>query len=177
MVISMSPSLVGQSTAVMYGTSPKWPNRRLVVKISLVDNFRVSEREFMDKAVWEAMKPGHEWPLIHLPRFFYVEDVKDPTYRSVQELFETARFMKGEYTYERLQMRIVVQEPLESLKPLTKVKDIGQVMLGVACGTCPPGFSISAHLHRYSPSVALRPRWDPSWRSKSQQYHVPHRRG
>jgi len=41
-VISMSCWLVGRSTAVMYGTSPKWPDRRLVVKISWVDNFRAS---------------------------------------------------------------------------------------------------------------------------------------
>jgi len=70
----------------------------------------------MDKTVEEATKPGQEWVLNHLPRFFYVEDVKDPTYRSVQQLFETARFTNGEYTYERLQLGVVVQEPLESLK-------------------------------------------------------------
>jgi len=43
MVVSMSLSLVGRSTAVMYGTSPKWPNRQLVVKISWVDDSRVSD--------------------------------------------------------------------------------------------------------------------------------------
>ena len=135
-VISMCSSLVGRSTAVMYGTSPKWPNRQLVIKISWVDDFRVSEREFMDKAVGEAMKPGQEWALNHLPRFFYVEDVKDQTYRSVQELFENAWFTNGEYTYQRREMRIVVQEPLDSLKTLMNVRDIGQVMLDVACGRC-----------------------------------------
>ena len=136
-VISMSLSLVGRSTAVIYGTSPEWPNRQLVVKISWVDDFRVSEREFMDKAVEEAMRPGHEWALDHLPRFFYVEDVKDQTYGSVQELFKNARFVGREYTYERRQMRIVVQEPLDSLKALTNAKDIGQAMLDVACGRRP----------------------------------------
>ena len=148
-VISMCSSLVGRSTAVMYGTSSKWPNRQLVIKISWVDDFRVSEREFMEKAVEETMKPEQEWALNHLPRFFYVEDVKDQTCRSVQELFENAWFANGEYTYQRREMRIVVQEPLDSLETLTNVRDIGQVMLDVACGTCP--------LHRfldYSPLTA-----------------------
>ena len=148
-VISISPSLVGRSTAVMYGTSSKWPNRRLVVKISWVDNSLVSEREFMDKAVEEAMKPGHEWALNHLPRFFYVDYVDDPTYRSVQELLENGKFTDGrEYIYERRQMRIVVQEPLESLKTPTNVKDAGQLMLDVACGTyqLPPPFLVGCPL-------------------------------
>ena len=91
----MGSSLVGRSIAVMYGTSLKWPNRRLVIKISWVDDFRVSKQDFMDKAVEEATKPGHEWALNHLPRFFYVEDVDDPTYGSVQELFENTRFVNG----------------------------------------------------------------------------------
>ena len=137
MAISMSSSLVGRSTAVVYGTSPKWPSRRLVVKISWVDDFRVSEREFMDKAVEEAAKPGHEWALDHLPRFYYVEDIDDPTYRSVQELLENARFTNGGNTYERRRMRIVVQEPLDPLRTLTSAKEVGQVMLDVACSTLP----------------------------------------
>lgn len=134
-VISMAPSLVGRSTVVMDGTSPKWPDRQLVVKISWVDDFRASEQEFMDKAVEEGTKSGHEWTLNHLPQFFYAEDVDDPTYRSVHELFENARFVNKEYTYGRRQMRIVVQEPLEPLETLTNVKDVGQVILDAACGT------------------------------------------
>ena len=63
----MFPSLVGQSMGVMYGTSPKWPNSRLVVKVSWVDDYRVSEREFMDRAAEEATKSRHEWALNHLP--------------------------------------------------------------------------------------------------------------
>ena len=176
-VISMSPSLVGRSTGVMYGTSPKWPNSRLVVKVSWVDDYRVSEQEFMDKAAEEATKPGHEWALNHLPRFFYVEDVNDLTDTSVRELFKVACLTNKEYTYERRQMRFVVQEPLHPFKTLTNVKDVGQVMLDVACGTCHPHSPITSHSHRFSPSVALRQSWDPPRGSKPQQYHVSHCRG
>jgi len=137
-VISMSPSLVGRSTAVMHATSAKWPNSRLVVKISWVDESRVSEQEFMDRAVEEATKSGHGWALDHLPRFFYAEDINDPSYRSVRELFKVARLVNRKYTYEGRRMRIVVQEPLHSIKTLTNVRDVGQVMLDVACGECPP---------------------------------------
>ncbi|KAF9648771.1 hypothetical protein BDM02DRAFT_2074741 [Thelephora ganbajun] len=84
-VISRAHSLVGRSTGVIHGTSTKWPNAQLVIKISWVDDFRISEREFMDKAIEEAEKPGHGWALNHLPRFFYAEDVEDPRYRSVQK--------------------------------------------------------------------------------------------
>lgn len=134
--ISMSPSLVGRSTAVMYGMSPRWPGSRVVVKISWVDEARISEEEFMDKAVEEATNLEHEWALNHLPRFYCVEDVKDPTDASVQELFKVTRFANRDYAYERRQMRIVVQEPLHSLKTLANVRDIGQVMLDVACSAC-----------------------------------------
>ena len=136
--ISMTPSLVGRSTAVMHGTSSKWPKSRLVVKVSWVDDSRIPEHEFMDKAVEEARKPGHEWALNHLPRFFYVEDINDQTDRSVQELFKAARFANKEYAYEKRQMRIMVQECLHRLKTLANVNDIGQVMLDVTCGGCPP---------------------------------------
>ena len=50
----MFPSLVGQSMGVMSGTSPKWPNSRLVVKVS-----------------WGG--PSTTSP------FFYVEDANDLT--------------------------------------------------------------------------------------------------
>ena len=57
-VISMSASLVGWLTVVMHDMSPKWLNCRLVAKISWVGDYRVSEWEFVDKAVEEATKPG-----------------------------------------------------------------------------------------------------------------------
>ena len=97
--VSLSPSLVGRSTAVVHGTSGEWPDLRVVVKISWVDEARISEREFMNKAAEGAAKSGHEWATNNLPRFLCVEDVDDPTDRSVQELFKTARFANREYTY------------------------------------------------------------------------------
>ena len=106
--VSLSPSLVGRSTAVVHGTSGEWPDSRVVVKTSWVDEARVSEREFMDKAA----KSGQEWATNHLPRFLYAEDVDDPTDRSVQELFKMARFANREYT------------------------DAGQIMVDVACSAC-----------------------------------------
>jgi len=134
--IYLYPLLVGRSTMVVYGMSSRWPESRVVVKISWVDGCRVSEKEFMDKAVEEATKSGHEWALNHLPRFFYAEDVNDPTYRSVQELFKMAHFANREYTYRQRQMRIVVQEPLHPLDTLGNVRDIGQVILDTTCGVC-----------------------------------------
>jgi len=82
--ISMCSSLVGRSTAVMYGTSPKSPNRQC-------DHDQLGGplpcfRGSIGKAVEKATKPGNERALNHFPRFFCVEDVQDPTYRSVQEL-------------------------------------------------------------------------------------------
>ena len=92
----MSPSLVGRPTAVMYGTSPRWPKSRAVVKIGWVDGARISEKEFMDKAFEEVTNPEHEWALNHLLRFYCVEDVKDSTDASVEELFKAARFTNRE---------------------------------------------------------------------------------
>jgi hypothetical protein len=52
----------------------------------------------MGKAV-EATESGCEWALKHLPRFFYVEDVRDPTDRSVQGLSKMERFANRKYIY------------------------------------------------------------------------------
>lgn len=153
--VSLFPSLVGRSTAVMYGTSPEWPNSQLVVKISWVEDSRVSEQELMEKAVQEAARPGHEWALNHLPRFCYVEDVSDQTDASVRDLFKKSRIKNYEYTYQRRLMRIVVQEPLHPLTMLASTRDVGQVMLDVASGACLPGLSVHIRLHQSSPSVAL----------------------
>ena len=116
--ISLSSALVGRSTVVAHGKSAMRPELSVVVKISWVDNYRISEKGFMDKAVEEAGKPGHEWALNHLPRFLHVEDVEDPTYRSVQELFKTRTFANGKHAYERRQMRVIVQELLHPLRSL-----------------------------------------------------------
>ena len=156
--IYASHILVKRATGVMYGTSPTWPGSPLVVKISWVKASLVSEQDFMDKATEEAGKPGHEWALNHLPRFFYVEDVHDPTYRSVDELLKNARFKNGEYTYVRHKMRVMVQEPLQPLETLTNVKDVGQVLLDVACSkypSLPSGVSGAVHLRGFSSSMAL----------------------
>jgi hypothetical protein len=73
-----------------------WPDSRLMINTSWVDEFLVSEREFLDKVVEEAEKPGHEWALNHLPQYFYVEDVGGPTAKSVRE------FLNEEYTYRNI---------------------------------------------------------------------------
>jgi hypothetical protein len=137
--ISRDPAMVGRSTVVLNATSDQWGKHKLVVKISWPTSGRVPETDFLEKA--KAMAKGdHAWAKNHLPQVFYAEDVvfdSGSTLESVARLFEDAEFVNGHYVYERRTLRIIIQERLSPLKSLTNVKDIGQVFLDVACGTCP----------------------------------------
>ena len=55
-----------------------------------------------------------------------------------QRLFENAKIANGDFVYEWRTLQIIIQERLYPLKSLTNVKDIGQVLLDVACGACVP---------------------------------------
>jgi hypothetical protein len=137
-VISHEPSLVGRATAVLHGTSSNWKKRDLVVKISWPGSNRAVESELLREATSKANSTiDNEWALNHLPKVLYAQDVvfdSDSTYERVASLFDDAKIDNGEYTYERRTLRIIIQERLYPLKELTKVKDVGQVLLDVACG-------------------------------------------
>lgn len=51
--------------------------------------------------------------------------------------FRKSKAVNGKYVYERRTLRIIIQERFYSLKSLASARDIGQVLLDVACGTCP----------------------------------------
>ena len=144
-VISHEPSLVGRSTAVLHATSPKWKDKKLVVKISWPGAGRSSETEFLEKAIKEAKQTPCGWAVNHLPGLLFDLDVNfdsDSTHGKVASMFEDAKFVNGEYTYERRVLRIIVQEELYALKTLTDANEIAQVLLDIACSTyfhSPPG--------------------------------------
>ena len=169
--------MVRRSTLVLKATSKQWPDKPLVVKISWPTSNRASETEFIKLANGKA-KGKHEWAAKHLPQVHYAEDVlfsADSTFESVACLFDNAKFADDskDYVYERRTLRIIIQERLYPLKLLASVKDIGQVLLDIACGTCSSASRpMSTHHSSFSPSLALRTCWDPSSRSESQQHHV-----
>ena len=137
-VVSRDPAVVERSTLVINGKSARWPGRPLVVKISWPTSDRASETTFLKKAS-EMAKGDHAWAANHLPRLYYAEDVEflpDSTLGSVARLFQIAKSVNGDYVYEPRILRIIIQERLYPLKSLDNVKDIGQVFLDVACGTC-----------------------------------------
>ena len=116
--------------------SDKWENIKLVVKVSWPSSGRVSETEFLRKAIDEAEKTDGKWATKHLPNVLYSKDVVfdlDSTLDSVARLFENAEFATGDYKYERRTLRVIVQERLTPLKKLKGVKDIGQVFVDIAC--------------------------------------------
>ena len=55
------------------------------------------------------------------------------TLEPVARLFDNAGSINGRFKCGRRILRVIIQERLHPLKPLTKVKDIGQVFLDVAC--------------------------------------------
>ena len=139
-VISRDPAMVGRSTVVLNATSEKWPNIPLVVKISWPTSGRVSEAAFLNKAR-DLTEKGHAWAANHLPNVYHTEDVvfgPDSALGWVAALFKNAGFLDEDegYVYEERTLRIIIQERLYTLKSLRNVKDIGQVLLDVACGAC-----------------------------------------
>ena len=138
-VISHEPSLAGRSTAVLHAKSPKWKNTNLVVKISWPGSEREAEHEFLEEATSKARETAKDrWALKHLPRVLHAQDVifgPDSTHEKVASAFDGGEIVNGEYRYERRILRIIIQERLHPLKKLTRVKDIAQVLLDVACGT------------------------------------------
>jgi len=99
----------------------------------------------------------HAWAANHLPQVHYAEDVifpSDSTLESVACLFENGEFTNGDFVYERRTLWIIIQEQLYPLKSLANVKDIGQVLLDVACGECIPSafqllFTYPVLVHRW----------------------------
>ena len=164
-VIFRNPAVIGRSTVVLKATSGRWPQNNLAVKVSWPSSGRVSEGDFIEKAIKEAKQTDGEWAIKHLPRLFFDRQIyfdKDSTCELVAELFKDAEFASGNYVYERRLLRIIIQEELYPLRSLSNVKDIGQVFVDVACGTSPFPFLIDVHLFHSSSPLALRCPWDPS---------------
>ena len=137
-VISRDPAMVGRSTVVLKATSDEWKGVPLVVKISWPTSGRVPETAFLKEASDKA-KDEHAWAANHLPKVYHTEDVvfePDSTLGSVAALFKDGKIVHGDHVYEPRTLRIIVQEELHTLRSLGNVKDIGQVLLDVAGGTC-----------------------------------------
>jgi len=143
-VISRDPAMIGRSTVVLNATSDMWQREGehipLVVKISWPACSRRAETEFLSVASNRA-KDEHEWASKHLPCMYYSEDVvpaPGSTLENVACLFDKPQFGANNrsYVYERRTLRIIIQERLHAFKSLGSVKDIGQVLVDVACGTC-----------------------------------------
>jgi len=185
-VISRDPAMIGRSTVVLNATSDKWKiNGKyipLVVKISWPTSNRESETKFLEKASKEA-KGEHAWATKHLPHLYYSEDVvpaPGSTLENVARLFDKPEFGKNKriHVYERRTLRIIIQERLYAFKSLGSVKDVGQVLVDVACGMYPSAFrQSSTQSGACSSSMAVQVCRDPSPRPQSQQHHVAVHRG
>jgi hypothetical protein len=163
--ISRDPAIIGKSTVVLEATSDRWPGVELVVKISWPDSERARETDLLKKANDEAEKTAGKWATKHLPRVFYAMDIvfyENSAIESVARLFRDAEVTHRKFVYERRTLRVIVQERLYPLKSLTNVRDIGQVILDVACGVYHFRFSITLHLLHFSSLLALRLPRDPS---------------
>ena len=175
-VISRDPAMVGRSTVVLNATSDGWQVKGkdipLVVKISWPTSTREPETNFL-KVASDKAKGKHAWASKHLPHVYYAEDIvfgSDSTLESAAHLFDEPKFggNNKSYVYERRTLRIIIQERLHPFKSLARVKDIGQVLLDVACGTCLSGFRQSAaHSGASSSSLAAQICGDPSPRPQS----------
>jgi len=155
--ISRDPAAVGRSTAVVEGTSGKWSETELVIKVSWPGSGRVPETHFLEEACKEAKKTENKWAVNHLPQMLHARDVAfepESTLGKVALLFQAAELVDGEFEYECRTLRVIIQEQLYSLKLLKNVKDIGQVFVDIACSTCvclsfPLLYPYTSSVHRW----------------------------
>ena len=88
-------------------------------------------------SVRQQVNVEHAWAANHLPKVHHVEDIvfaPETTLGSVAAMFKDGKFVgKRRYAYEPRTLRIIVQEELHTLRSLGSVKDIGQVLVDVAC--------------------------------------------
>ncbi|KAF9789670.1 hypothetical protein BJ322DRAFT_1178457, partial [Thelephora terrestris] len=127
---------IGRSTVVLKAMSDQWPKKKLVVKVSWPTTGRVSESDFLKKAMEEAEHSEGRWATKHLPHMFWAGNIDfgtGSTFGSVANLFEGAEFVGEKFVYERCALRVIIQEELHPLKSLGDVKEIGQVFVDVAC--------------------------------------------
>ena len=140
-VVSREPAMVGRSTVVLNARVEGGDSKEilLVVKASWPTSGRVSETAFLEKACSTAVGE-QSWAANHLPQVHHAEDVvpsSDSILDSVTSLFEGAKFAgERSFVYEPRVLRIIVQERLVPLRYLPSVREIGQVFLDIACGTC-----------------------------------------
>ena len=102
-VISHELSLTGWARAVLHTASPEWKDIDLVAKISWPGSGRVPENKLVDKAIKQAKKTDR-WAINHLPRVLFAQGVafeSDSTNEKIARLFYNAKFVNGEYKYER----------------------------------------------------------------------------
>ena len=134
-VISHDLSLANRGTTVLRARSSIWDGD-LVVKISWPNSGRLSESDFLEKAIEEAKGSTEQWALKHLPKVLFAQDVvfdPDSTHGKVASLFDNAELIGSGFDYERRTLRIIVQEHLCHIETLTSVRDIAQVFLDAMC--------------------------------------------
>jgi hypothetical protein len=140
-VVSREPAMVGRSTMVLNATVQReGPRKTLsVVKVSWPTSGRVSETAFLEKACGAAVGE-HPWAANHLPQVYRAEDVipsSGSTLESVhRRTWRRRTDSQQSFVYERRVLRIIVQERLVPLRYLPSVREVGQIFLDIACGTC-----------------------------------------
>ncbi|KAJ3768832.1 hypothetical protein FB446DRAFT_750171 [Lentinula raphanica] len=102
-----------------------WQGKKLVLKIGLSGENRVSEYNFLDRCRKIAIGE-HEWVLNHLPEIHCSFDIPFREYRS--RIDTKKRFQRG---FEMRVMRGSIQEELEPLSSLTTARECAQVFYDV----------------------------------------------
>ncbi|KAF5349786.1 hypothetical protein D9758_010216 [Tetrapyrgos nigripes] len=133
--IQRSHSIIGRGTTVLHAKCLKghWGKEgdEVVVKISFVDEGRLSEAKFMDLAKEKAVG-DHAWALEHLPEILSAHEYPNSKDSPESRLFEFMRDkLKADSTYELRILRILVLRPLKSITQLDDPKDFAQVFYDI----------------------------------------------
>ncbi|KAF5349780.1 hypothetical protein D9758_010221 [Tetrapyrgos nigripes] len=133
--IQRSHSIIGRGTTVLHAKCLKghWGKEgdEVVVKISFVDEGRLSEAKLMDLAKEKAVE-DHAWALEHLPEILSVHEYPNSKDSPESRLFEFMRDkLKADSTYELRILRILVLRPLKPITQLNDPKDFAQVFYDI----------------------------------------------
>ncbi|KAF8870341.1 hypothetical protein CPB85DRAFT_751416 [Mucidula mucida] len=137
-IIDQQTGLIGRCTYIVNAESEtRWPDMKLVVKITWSPTDRTSEATFVERIREEAAAQNADWVLDHVPNILHSQDferlpgevgcglaafLNDPS----------TRYADGRrFTYENRVLRVSVHEKLCKLSEASSVVDYAQIFFDV----------------------------------------------
>ncbi|KAF8870339.1 hypothetical protein CPB85DRAFT_1400557 [Mucidula mucida] len=137
-IIDQQTGLIGRCTYIVNAESEtRWPDMKLVVKITWSPTDRTSEATFVERIREEAAAQNADWVLDHVPNILHSQDFErlpDEVGCDLAAFLNdpSTRYADGRrFTYENRVLRVSVHEKLCKLSEVSSVVDYAQIFFDV----------------------------------------------